>query len=89
MLGFPATSMEFEYLASVYVGDTITCTVTMTEKDKARRLIHGTAGYVNQDGPACSAPASAASRAWCGWRAETLDSRSTRSATGFAGRSSE
>jgi 3-hydroxybutyryl-CoA dehydratase len=50
MLGFLATRMEFEYLASVYVGDTITCTVTMTEKDEAKRLIHGTANYVNQDG---------------------------------------
>jgi 3-hydroxybutyryl-CoA dehydratase len=42
--------MAFEYLAPVYVGDTVTCTVTMTEKDEARRLIRGTASYVNQDG---------------------------------------
>ena len=50
MLGFLAARMEFEYLVPVYVGDTITCTVTMTEKDEAKRLIHGTASYVNQDG---------------------------------------
>jgi 3-hydroxybutyryl-CoA dehydratase len=50
LLGFLATRMEFEYLASVYVGDTITCTVTMSEKDAEQRLIHGTASYVNQDG---------------------------------------
>jgi acyl dehydratase len=50
LLGFLATRMEFEYLASVYVGDTVTCTVTMAEKDEARRLIHGTASYVNQEG---------------------------------------
>ena len=49
LLGFLATRMEFEYLASVYVGDTVTCTVTMAEKDEARRLIHGTASYVNQE----------------------------------------
>ena len=50
MLGFLATRMEFEYLAPVYVGDTITCTVTITEKDEASRLIRGAASYVNQDG---------------------------------------
>jgi hypothetical protein len=42
--------MEFESLASVYVGDMVPCTVTMAEKDDARRLIHGTASYVNQEG---------------------------------------
>jgi acyl dehydratase len=42
--------MEFDYLASAYVGDTITCTVTMTDQDEERRLIHGTVSYVNQDG---------------------------------------
>lgn len=50
LLGFLATRMEFEYLASVFVGDTITCTATFTDKDEANRLIHGTASYVNQDG---------------------------------------
>jgi acyl dehydratase len=50
LIGFLATEMSFEYLAAVYVGDTITCTVTMTEKDEAQRLVRGTASYVNQDG---------------------------------------
>ena len=50
LIGFLATEMSFEYLAAVYVGDTITCTVTMTEKDEAKRLVRGTASYVNQDG---------------------------------------
>ena len=50
MLGFLAREMAFEFLAPVYIGDTITCTVTMTEKDEAQRVIRGTASYVNQDG---------------------------------------
>ena len=50
LLGFLATELNFEFGGSVFVGDTITCTVTMTEKDEARRRIRGTADYVNQDG---------------------------------------
>src|SRR5215216_7112303 len=50
MLGFVAREMAFEFLAPVYIGDTITCTVTMTEKDEAQRVIRGTASYLNQDG---------------------------------------
>ena len=50
MLGFLATEMHFEYLAPVYVGDTITCTVTILEKDENRRRIEGGADFVNQDG---------------------------------------
>ncbi len=35
----------------VYVGDTITCTVTVMEKDEAKRRVYATAGFVvNQDG---------------------------------------
>ncbi len=34
MLGFLATEMCFEYLAPVYAGDTITCLVTILEKDE-------------------------------------------------------
>src|SRR2546429_3756549 len=30
LIGFLATEMTFEYLAPVFVGDTITCTVVMT-----------------------------------------------------------
>lgn len=50
LLGFLATEMSFHYLAPVFVGDTITCTVTMVEKDEARRVVAGTVSYVNQDG---------------------------------------
>jgi acyl dehydratase len=50
MLGFLGTEMSFEYLAPVYVGDTITCTVTVTEKDEEKRRVNATAGFVNQSG---------------------------------------
>ncbi len=48
--GFLATEMHFYYVAPVYIGDTITCTVTFTEKDENQRLFHATASSVNQDG---------------------------------------
>lgn len=50
MLGFLATEMSFEYLAPVFVGDTISCTVTITERDEAKRRVTATAGFANQDG---------------------------------------
>jgi 3-hydroxybutyryl-CoA dehydratase len=50
MIGFLATEMEFQFVASVYIGDTITCTITFTEKDEARRLMRAVATYINQDG---------------------------------------
>src|SRR6266446_4706566 len=50
MIGFLATELSFQYIASVYIGDTITCTVTFTEKDEQKRLVHATASLVNQDG---------------------------------------
>ncbi len=50
MIGFLAMEMNFQYLQAVYVGDTITCTVTFTEKDEAKRLFSAHATYVNQDG---------------------------------------
>jgi 3-hydroxybutyryl-CoA dehydratase len=50
MLGFLATEMSFEYMAPVFAGDTITCTVTVAEKDEAKRRIAASAGFVNQDG---------------------------------------
>jgi 3-hydroxybutyryl-CoA dehydratase len=49
MLGFLATEMRFEYLAPVFAGDTITCTVTVAEKDENKRRIAATADFVNQD----------------------------------------
>lgn len=50
LLGFLATEMSFEYLAPVFTGDTVTCTVTIAEKDEEKRRIEATAGFVNQDG---------------------------------------
>src|SRR5437588_7342211 len=39
MIGFLATEMSFEFPAAVYVGDTITCTVTIDEKDEVKRMV--------------------------------------------------
>ena len=50
MIGFLATEMHFYDIASVSIGDTITCTVTFTEKDEQKRLFHATASLVNQHG---------------------------------------
>ncbi len=50
LLGFLATEMSFEYVAPVYVGDTITCTVTVLEKDEPRRRVDCGADFVNGEG---------------------------------------
>src|SRR5205085_7688514 len=50
MIGFLATEMHFHYVGPVYIGDTITCTVTFVEKDEAKRSFTATASFVNQDG---------------------------------------
>lgn len=50
LLGFLATEMSFRYLGPVFVGDTITCTVTVTEKDEEKRRVEVSAEFVNQDG---------------------------------------
>lgn len=50
MLGFLATEMSFEYVAPVYAGETITCTVTVLEKDESRRRVECGADFVNEDG---------------------------------------
>ena len=50
MLGFLAKEMTFQYLAPVYVGDTITIVVTITEKDEVRREVVCECSYTNQDG---------------------------------------
>jgi len=50
LLGFLASEMRFEYLAPVFVGDTVTCTVRFTDRDEARLRLHGEVGCVNQDG---------------------------------------
>ena len=50
MIGFLAIEMHFDYVESVYIGDTITCTVTFTEKDTHKRLLNAAATFVNQHG---------------------------------------
>lgn len=50
MIGFLASEMHFHYIEPVYIGDTITCTVTFIEKDEQKRLFHATASLVNQEG---------------------------------------
>ncbi|MCA1729747.1 MAG: MaoC family dehydratase [Actinobacteria bacterium] len=50
MLGFLATEMSFEYLAPVFVGDTICCTVTISGKEEDERRVTADAGFTNQDG---------------------------------------
>lgn len=50
MIGFLASEMHFHYIEPVYIGDTITCTVTFNEKDEQKRLFHATASLVNQEG---------------------------------------
>jgi 3-hydroxybutyryl-CoA dehydratase len=50
MLGFLAAEMHFEFLSGVYVGDTITCTVTIVDRDPERMRMEGEASYVNQEG---------------------------------------
>ncbi len=48
MIGFLATEMVFEFIQAVYVGDTITCVITIAEKDEEKRLVMAQATYVNQ-----------------------------------------
>jgi len=50
MLGFLATEMHFEFLGAVYVGDTVTCTLTFVERDRERRRFLAEATAVNQEG---------------------------------------
>ena len=50
MIGFLAREMTFQFLQPVYIGDTITCTITMREKDEARRIFLADAVYLNQEG---------------------------------------
>jgi 3-hydroxybutyryl-CoA dehydratase len=50
LIGFLATEMSFEYLAPVYIGDTVTVTVTVVEKDEAQRTLTSAVTCVNQEG---------------------------------------
>jgi len=50
MVAMLAIEMEFKFLAPVYVGDTITCTVTIEEKDETKRRLKAKVVYINQAG---------------------------------------
>ncbi len=50
MISFLAAEMHFQFLQPVYIGDTITCTLTFTEKDEVKRKISASARMVNQNG---------------------------------------
>jgi len=50
MIGFLATEMTFRFTAAVYINDTITCTVTILEKDEAKSIVMAQAEFVNQEG---------------------------------------
>lgn len=50
LLGFLATEMNFKFLAPVYVGDTVTCIVTINGKDEASRRVLASTQYINQHG---------------------------------------
>jgi len=50
MIGFLASEMEFNFLSPVYVGDTITCTVTFNERDEVKRKLRAKATFVDQHG---------------------------------------
>ncbi|GAC1359789.1 MAG: MaoC family dehydratase [Ktedonobacteraceae bacterium] len=49
MLGILATEMHFEYLKPVYIGDTVTCVVTIIEKDVEKRVMVAHARFTNQE----------------------------------------
>ncbi len=49
LIGFLATEMTFEFVGPVYIGDTITCTVTIAEKDAGKRSAVGVVRCANQD----------------------------------------
>ena len=50
MIGFLATEMHFDFVGPVFIGDTITCTATIREKDEPLRLVRADALFVNQEG---------------------------------------
>ena len=50
LLGILASDMHFDYLAPVFVGDTVTCTVRFTDRDETRLRLGGEVSCVNQDG---------------------------------------
>lgn len=50
LLGFLAADMHFEFLAPVFIGQTLTCVVTVLEKDEQRARLRCQAITTNQEG---------------------------------------
>ena len=50
LIGMLATEMNFQFIQPVYIGDTITCTVTVVEKDADKRMLRASAAFINQQG---------------------------------------
>ena len=50
LLGFLASEMTFRYVAPVFVGDTVTCIVTIEEKNETKGSVKATALLNNQSG---------------------------------------
>ena len=49
LLGVLAAEMQFTFLAPVYIGDTVTCTVTVASVDE-RGVVRAEAAMVNETG---------------------------------------
>lgn len=50
LLGFLASEMRFDFVAPVYVGDTVTCTVRIAKRDEAHSRLGGEVTCVDQEG---------------------------------------
>jgi acyl dehydratase len=50
MLAVLATEMNFHFLSPVFIGDTITCVVTITEKDEEKRVMRASTAFTDQHG---------------------------------------
>ena len=50
LLGMLASEMHFNFVAPVYIGDTVMCTVTIVEKYSENRTVRGEIVCVNQEG---------------------------------------
>lgn len=50
LLGFIAAEMHFDFLAPVYIGETVTCVVEVMTKDEGRRRVHCEARLLNEAG---------------------------------------
>ncbi len=70
LLCFLATEISFDYVAPIFVGDTIFCTVTIAEKDEEKRRAKATAGFVTRTTSRCHGRCLLASQVGCAWLAK-------------------